>query len=137
MTASSSPLDAPQRRRRRGAIPEMRRGGGGGTHASTSSPRRRRRSRSRPCTTASSRISLAEGLAGALPGDIRGSQVAPAAKHETSPRLLLPAAGAVGECVGSVVRVPAEAIKSTRQADGPVTAAGARRQKLWGLQRAK
>lgn len=35
------------------------------------------------------------------------------------------AAGAVGECVGSVVRVPAEAIKSTRQADGSVTVAGA------------
>ena len=34
-------------------------------------------------------------------------------------------AGAVGELIGSVVRVPAEAVKSTRQADGTVTMADA------------
>ncbi|ACO70453.1 mitochondrial carrier family, partial [Micromonas commoda] len=44
---------------------------------------------------------------------------------ELAPVFCYLAAGAVGECVGSVVRVPAEAIKSTRQADGSVTVAGA------------
>ena len=34
-------------------------------------------------------------------------------------------AGAVGELIGGVVRVPAEAVKSTRQADGTVTMADA------------
>jgi hypothetical protein len=34
-------------------------------------------------------------------------------------------AGAVGELIGSLVRVPAEAVKSTRQADGTVTMADA------------
>ena len=41
------------------------------------------------------------------------------------------AAGAVGECVGSVFRVPAEAIKSTRQADGSVTLSGAVAKNFW------
>jgi len=41
---------------------------------------------------------------------------------ELTPVFCYLVAGAVGECVGSVVRVPAEAIKSTRQAsDGAIT----------------
>ena len=45
---------------------------------------------------------------------------------ELTPVFCYLAAGAVGECVGSVVRVPAEAIKSTRQAsDGAITLGGA------------
>ena len=45
---------------------------------------------------------------------------------ELTPVFCYLVAGAVGECVGSVVRVPAEAIKSTRQAsDGAITLGGA------------
>ena len=59
-----------------------------------------------------------------------------AAKHGTDPVFCYLAAGAVGECVGSVVRVPAEAIKSTRQARTARSHSRRRRQKLWGFTRA-
>ena len=126
MTASSSPLDALNVAAVAEQYSGMRRGGGGGDPRVDVEP---------PPPPPLALASLYDGLVPNLLkegpplalylGIYEALKSLLLRNTELAPVFCYLAAGAVGECVGSVVRVPAEAIKSTRQADGSVTVAGA------------
>ena len=126
LTASSSPLDALNVAAVAEQYSGMRRGGGGGDPRVDVEP---------PPPPPLALASLYDGLVPNLLkegpplalylGIYEALKSLLLRNTELAPVFCYLAAGAVGECVGSVVRVPAEAIKSTRQADGSVTVAGA------------
>ena len=126
MTASSSPLDALNVAAVAEQYSGMRRGGGGGDPRVDVEP---------PPPPPLALASLYDGLVPNLLkegpplalylGIYEALKSVLLRNTDLAPVVCYLAAGAVGECVGSVVRVPAEAIKSTRQADGSVTVAGA------------